>query len=297
MRSLRWCVALAALLGAAAARAQTTPATQAGEREPMRDNSFFIEEAYNQEAGVAQHIFNWVGLWNHDDGRDREFVFTYTLELPIFSQDHQFSLVLPTLDRFEQGDDDPMPTIDAGGFGDMLVNYRYQLVYEDDVHPAVAPRAALILPTGDFDHRLGAGTVGYNFNLPISKEVDPFAFHLNAGYTYVPDLTVPLDSGLESPGRDVHIYSFGLSVIWLATLDVNLLLELFAFIEDGIDDVGAPERTTNVLINPGVRYALYTDDRVQWVVGAALPVGLSRDAPDIGVFGYMSIEHVLDLMH
>lgn len=288
MRSPRWRVALLALLCAAGtARAQTAP------RENIQDNSFFIEEAYNQEPGVAQHIFNLVALWDHDDGRSREFAFTYTVELPILSQDHQFSLVLTTFDRLERSDD-LTPTLDAGGIGDTLVNYRYQLLYENDTRPAVAPRAALILPTGDHERRLGIGTLGYNFNLPISKEVDPFAFHLNAGYTYVPDLTVPLDAGLESPGRDEHIYNFGFSAIWLATFDLNPFVELVAFIEDGLDDAGKPERTTRVLVNPGVRYALYTDDRVQWVVGVALPIGLTRASSDIGVFGYMSVEHALD---
>jgi len=30
----------------------------AQESEPIEDNSFLIEEAYNQEAGVVQHISN-----------------------------------------------------------------------------------------------------------------------------------------------------------------------------------------------------------------------------------------------
>lgn len=294
MRSLGWRVALAVLLGAAGtARPQGMPASPDAERANIQDNSFFIEEAYNQEPGVVQHIFNWVALWNDDDGRSREFAFTYTIEVPIFSQDHQLSLVLPTLDRFERSDD-MMPTREsAGGFADTIVNYRYQLLYEDDTRPAIAPRASLILPTGDEDRRLGFGTLGYSFNLPISKELDPFAFHLNAGYTFLPDVSAPLESGRESPGRDVHIYNFGFSAVWLATFDLNPFVELLALIDDGIDDVGERERKTVILLNPGVRYALYTDDRVQWVVGAALPIGLTRDSPDVGVFGYMSVEHAL----
>jgi hypothetical protein len=45
------------------------------------------------------------------------------------------------------------------------------------------------------------------------------------------------------------------------------------------------------LLDPGVRAALYTGDEIQWVGGLGVPIGLSEDAPDIGVFIYMSVEH------
>jgi hypothetical protein len=40
-----------------------------------------------------------------------------------------------------------------------------------------------------------------------------------------------------------------------------------------------------------VRYAVCQFDEVEWVLGVAVPVGLTRDTPDIGVFAYMSVEH------
>ena len=50
----------------------------------VQDNSFLIEEAYNQEAGVVQHIFNL-----RRQGHDWSFAFTQ--EWPVGSQTHQFS--------------------------------------------------------------------------------------------------------------------------------------------------------------------------------------------------------------
>jgi hypothetical protein len=46
--------------------------------EAIEDNSFFIEEAYNQEYRVVQHIFN--GIYFSKPQKD--FAFTFTQEWP-----------------------------------------------------------------------------------------------------------------------------------------------------------------------------------------------------------------------
>jgi len=94
-------------------------AAWAGEERPIdviEDNSFLIEEAYNQEAGVVQHIFNAVYT---NDSRHRGWSFSFTQEWPIFSQDHQFSYTIPSY-RIVEGADR------VYGVGDILLNYRYQ---------------------------------------------------------------------------------------------------------------------------------------------------------------------------
>src|SRR5258706_3537345 len=64
--------------------------------EGILDNSFFIEEAYNQEAGVVQHIFNAVYGWNPLSGPDEHQVdFLFTQEWPVGGQTHQFSYTIP----------------------------------------------------------------------------------------------------------------------------------------------------------------------------------------------------------
>jgi hypothetical protein len=72
---------------------------------------------------------------------------------------------------------------------------------------------------------------------------------------------------------------------------VNFLLEFLTLWDEELDDIGNENDTTIVLLNPGVRGALFTGEEVQWVVGAGVPIGLSEDAPDIGLFLYMSVEH------
>ena len=283
-----------AFLTSAAILALAVSTSKADGDEPknIKDNSFLIEEAYNQEKGVAQHIFNWVPSWDHDGGDHREFSFLYTIELPMGGETNQFSFTPMNFEHFVD-DPDGGPRDEQGGWGDTFVNYRYQLVFEDENgwQPAVAPRFSLILPTGDENRGLGVGVLGYQFNLPISKELERFAFHFNAGTTLFPNASVDLAGGGDSSGRDLHGYNVGGSAIWLASYDVNFLLEFVTYWQQELDDVGRVDNTTTILLDPGVRAALYTSDEIQWVVGLGTPIGLSQDAPDISLFIYMSIEH------
>jgi len=265
---------------------------QSGGRAHMKDNSFLIEEAYNQEKGVVQHIFTWQPTWDHSsDGHLNDFVFNYTMELPVGGEKHQFSFT-PLV--FEQFSDDPFggPEVEEGGWGDTFINYRYQLLFDDpcSMTPAVSPRFSVILPTGDEDRGLGTGEVGYQFNLPVSKEIDPFSLNFNAGFTYTPGVSVDLGGGV-SPERDLNGYNLGASIIWLASYDVNFMLEFVTLWDEGFDDAGVFDHATSVILNPGFRTALFTGDEVQWVAGVGVPIGLSEDAPDIGIFIYMSVEH------
>ena len=135
----------------------------------LQDNSFLIEEAYNQEPGVVQHIATL-----RRQGRDWNLAFTQ--EWPIGSQDHQFSYTLPYLvTRKDEGRR-------VRGLSDTLINYRYQAIYETDRLPAFAPPISAILPTGSERRGLGDGSLGYEINLPFSKIVsDRATLHANAG--------------------------------------------------------------------------------------------------------------------
>src|SRR4030095_4060822 len=116
----------------------------------IQDNSFLIEEAYNQEFGVVQHINTFMRLWNSDD-----WVYTFTQEWPVPGDPrHQFSY---TLAAVHPGDVTPQST----GFGDTLLNYRYQLVGSGETRVAFSPRLSLLLPTGNSAVGRGVGGTGF----------------------------------------------------------------------------------------------------------------------------------------
>jgi len=205
----------------------------------IADNSFLMEEAYNQEAGVVQHISAW-----QRSLRSAAWAYTFTQEWPLGGQTHQLSYTLPV-----QRTESPS----AIGFSDALLNYRYQL-RRADARVAIAPRLSMILPTGSTARGLGSGHVGVQLNVPASVTLTPaLVSHWNAGVTALPQLTT---------------YNLGASMIWLARPTFNLMLE--------VTWLGQPRGGAHdVVMNPGVRWAYNFPSGLQIVPGVAFPDGKS----------------------
>lgn len=241
--------------------------------KPIQDNSFLLEEAYNQEQGVVQHINAFQRL------RGGNWVYTFTQEWPVTSQEHQLSFTLPLQD------------LDSNrGLGDIGLNYRYQLVGDGDATAAVSPRVSLLLPTGDEQEDLGAGGIGLQFNLPVSVVVHPeLVTHWNAGTTLTP--AAKNAAGTEDDRTD---FNLGGSFIWLAHPDFNVMLETAWASVQSIESEGVKARQSSLFISPGVRWAHNLKSGLQIVPGVAFPVGLGSSSGERGVFLYLSFEHPFD---
>ena len=148
----------------------------------IMDNSFFLEEAYNQEEGVVQHIFNGLYGWDKFSGvGGRRLDFAFTQEWPAYGQAHQLSYMVPYAFVREGGSW-------TDGFGDVLLNYRYQAYLDEKTLTAFAPRFSLVLPTGDESKGFGSGTTGFQWSLPFSTTFGDRVFaHANAGLTFLPN--------------------------------------------------------------------------------------------------------------
>jgi len=242
----------------------------------IQDNSFFIEEAYNQEAGVVQHILNgWYSVDRMNGPDDKEMQFVFTQEWPIGSQTHQFSYTAPYSFVGTGGQQD-------NGVQDAMINYRLQVFTETAQRLAFAPRLSLILPTGDEDKDFGGGTLGYQINLPVSKIVsDRWTVHFNAGATLFPTVQ----------DHDLVNFNLGASAIFAVSRRFNLMLECVGYFDEEVDDIGRLGDSNSVILSPGVRYAFNFKNDAQMVVGLAAPVGLTSAAPDFGLFLYFSFEH------
>ena len=186
--------ALFALTVPTSAQVANTPQTSSTRKWEITDNSFLVEEAFNQEAGVFQNILTWTrgrnGTWNGG----------FTQEWPAPGMAHQFSYSVPF-----------SSTGEAAGIGDVLLNYRYQLREETGGGPAISPRLSLIVPTGREADGLGSGTAGLDVNVPASKQFRDFYLHANVGYTWLPDVQ-----------RTTHVAGSG---IWRVAPMFNLMLE------------------------------------------------------------------------
>src|SRR5512137_1814767 len=163
----RRALALAALVASA-------PPAAAEEREalsPLEDNSFLIEEAYNQEAGVVQQLGTFLR------GRRGGWVASFTQEWPAPGQAHQLSYTL-TYGRAGEGG--------ARGLGDILLNYRYQAVYQED-RVAFAPRLTAVVAGSNADSGASWRGFGLQGMLPVSTTLTPWLVtHANLGLTWIP---------------------------------------------------------------------------------------------------------------
>jgi len=243
------------------------------EVKKIQDNSFLIEEAYNQEPGVVQHIQSFQYM------KGDTWLYTFTQEWPVPTEMHQLSYTIPAL-RMEAPDRN-------SGLGDILLNYRYQAVLKD--HIAASPRFSLILPTGDYKKGLGADTVGYQVNLPVSVELnEKFVTHWNLGWTFTPNSKNELGEK-----ADTLATSYGASLIYLASENFNLMLEAAGTAGQKVVGRGVTEPDNTFFINPGMRFAINFRSGLQIVPGISFPVGIGPSKGEYGVLTYLSFEHPL----
>jgi hypothetical protein len=253
-------------LGTTVHAQQPAPAPTAAppSRDPTRqfeiqDNSFLVEEAFNQEKGIYQNIFGFIrsrGNWQ----------LAFTQEWPLGGQTHQASYTIPFGGYGI-----------ANGLGDAMLNYRYQVSTESASRPAFSPRISLILPTGGPTR--GYDALGYQVDLPFSKQFRDWYVHWNGGFT-----TYPRVSGIN--GKDLNLFTWALaaSAIWRARPMVHLMLETL------VESLEEPQgRHSHFIASPGVRIGKNIGD-AQMVVGAAVPITFSRDPVQTAILLYFSYE-------
>jgi hypothetical protein len=265
---------LAVLLLTAAAtvsRAQE-PATRSGDRAPAKisDNSFLVEEGYNQEAGVVQHISTYRRT------RGGSWLFSFTQEWPASSQRHQLSYTVPLASARDVGT----------GVVDVTLNYRYQALGRDEQPLWLSPRLSLVLPAGSVANGRGAGGPGLQVMLPLSIDLtESLVTHWNAGGTLTRSRSA---SGVRATTRGVGAAA---SAIWLLRPNLNLMLETAWDRGEVLDDGGARGTAEHFIVLPGVRAAINLASGMQIVPGIGVPIGLGPSRGDRDLFLYFSVEH------
>jgi len=246
----------------------------------IRDNLLVLEEAYNQEPGVVQHILV-LGV----DPRSRGWSLSFTDEWPVPTDRNQVSITL----NFSRD-----PGADGVALSEVLVNWRHQAVGMGGVGPvALAPRLSLVIPTGSLARGTSRGVFGVQGNLPLSIEAGRWVVvHLNGGLTVTP--------GAAAGGsrRTLWEPSAGVALVGQPLPWFNLLLEgLFESQEEA--DQGRWRRVQRVTVAPGVRFAIdHGPSGLQVVPGlaASLDFQVRRDFRAgrdlaVGVIAYLSFEH------
>ncbi|HJW72961.1 MAG TPA: transporter [Geothrix sp.] len=242
---------------------------------PIQDNSFLVEEAYNQEKGVVQHISTFTRFQESKD-----WIYTFTQEWPVGSITHQLSFTLPW-QRLGSSLDGKQ------AFGDVALNYRYQLLGDGEAKVAISPRLSVLLPTGDEKRGYGRGATGVQVMLPVSWVLsDALVAHTNLGATRTPNAKNAL--GDKATTQDVTL---GQSFIWLATSRFNVMLE---YVHTNAQAVVGPDQTqrqTSTYLSPGIRWAYNFPSGLQIVPGIAMPIGVGASRGEKAIFLYLSFEH------
>ena len=259
MKSLQ--IAVCALLFFAAVASAQEAEPKGAEEGPgelllgLQDNSFLLEEGYNQEPGIVQHIN--VFQYSRDE---KAWEWAFTQEWPIASMKHQFSYTVPT-EYLTEGEDD--------GFdlGDIALNYRYQLIGNGESRVAVSPRLSVFFPTSD-----DTDDTAWEVGIPISTILGSRAIaHTNVAAKW-------------TSGDDETEYTFGQSVVLPVTPNFNFLVE--GLWKRNSED---PE----FVLSPGIRWAHNLASGTQIVPGLAYIKNMDDDDDDSGdaILIYFSIEN------
>ncbi len=245
---------------------QTQPQAQPQARPfAILDNSFLVEEAFNQEPGIFQNIFT-LRL-----GKEGAWEAAFTQEWPVFTQTHQFSFTVGALGV--SGD---------RGLDDLMINYRWQASTESASAPAFSPRVSLILATGDATKGFGGGGTGWQVNLPFSKQFGDTYVHWNAGFTHTP--------AAEGTARDHSLFTPHLALSGIRRLRpmFNLMLESVVEWEQSVEG-DTKRRETVWTLSPGFQTG-WNAGTTQTIVGVAIPVAVTAGDASVGLFGYFSYE-------
>ena len=235
-------------------------------QEPLEDNSFLVEEAYNQPARVVQHIFTAEVV--HGSQR-----FGFGQEWPLGGPTHQLSyaLVAENDASFE--------------LGDAELNYRWQALAGEGDKLFVAPRLSALVPLGDADRWGGNGGFGIEGQIPVSWQASKLlSLHANVGAAWRPSAKNALGASAATITPSV-----GMSTVVFVTPRFNLIAESVWDWEREVIADGETAGSISHAFALGARMGFDFPGGMQIVPGIAWMPAV--DEAPARSFLYLSVEH------
>jgi hypothetical protein len=265
---IRLCIGGAAFLLFAS---RVSRGQSASPSHPVRENSFLLEEAFNQAKGVVQHL-------NSVSGGGRGGVrYTFAEEWPIGGMRHQLAYTVPLVNA---------PIGGITGLGDVGVHYRHQLRGARGGRVFVAPRLSALFATGDESLGMGAGGTTVETLIPVSVERDAFAIHGNAGLSLTPRSSDGMGGGATTMSSRI-----GAGAGWAATSTIDLVLETLWKRSESVAGTNVVRVQRELVVSPGIRWAHELPGGVRIVRGFAFTLGVGPSRGRNAVFAHLSIEH------
>ena len=237
----------------------------------IEDNSFLLEEAYNQEWGVYQFI------QKYQTSNKGNIEYSFENEIPISDKVHQFSYEFARIKSDGQS---------QSKFGDTTLNYRWQPLNKDGF--LLAERIGLIVPTGNVAEGTSSGVVGFEFMQAATLTLsDRWMNHWNLGFEVLPNAKT---AGHSARGTQSG-FTAATSLIYLLSDNFNLMMEALVQTGQSINADETKEISSSVTLNPGVRWAWDFDWKdTQIVPGVSFPTEILNDRTEHSVLVYLSIE-------
>lgn len=238
--------------------------------EPIEDNSFLVEEAYNQDPGVVQFINVY-----QKSNKTKDWSYVFINELPILSRAHQFSYEIPY---------SYLESTDKTGLGDIKLNYRYEFFGNDTF--TTTGRLSYVTTTGKFEDGLGAGVNTYEASLITSVKInEQWVQHWNVGVAHTPK--AKLATGETA---DNNRFFWNLSNVYLITDAFNFMLEFASSQKEATIGQGKTEWSSQFIVSPSLRHGFDVGDW-QFVPGIAMPSTVGANpGTENQTLVYLSIE-------
>lgn len=238
--------------------------------EPVEDNSFLVEEAYNQDPGVVQFINVY-----QKSSKTKDWSYVFINELPLMSRTHQFSYEIPY---------SYLESTDKTGMGDVKLNYRHEIFGNDTF--TTTGRLSYATTTGKFEEGLGAGVNTYEASLVTSVKInEQWLQHWNLGASHAPKSKLA-----NGDTADNNRFFWNLSNVYLITDSFNFMLEFASSQEEATIGQDTTQWSSQFIVSPSFRYGFDVGDW-QIVPGIAMP---STIGPNPGTENqtliYLSIE-------
>lgn len=238
----------------------------------IEDNSFLLEEAYNQEWGVYQFIQKY-------QSSDKYKLYDYVFEndIPVTDKTHQFTYAIP----YQKADAN-----EKSGVGDVGLNWRIQPYNKNGV--MLAERFGIVLPTGKVDTGAGNGVFGFEFMQAATINInDRWSNHWNIGFRTMPNAK---SAGIDKK-RTLTNATAGSSLIFVVNDSFDLMFEGLLDSGQSVDADGVKTSSTTLTINPGFRFAIDLDwKETQIVPGISFPTEILNSPSEHAVLVYFSIE-------
>ena len=235
-------------------------------QEPLEDNSFLVEEAYNQPAREVQHVFTAEVV--HGSQR-----FGFGQEWPLGGPTHQLSyaLVAENDASFE--------------LGDAELNYRWQALAGEGDKLFVAPRLSALVPVGDADRWGGNGGFGIEGQIPVSWQASKLlSLHANVGVAWRPNAKNALGANAATITPSV-----GASAVVFVMPRFNLIAESVWDWEREVIGDGETAGSISHALALGARMGFDLPGGMQIVPGIAWMPAV--DEAPARSFLYLSVEH------